>query len=214
MSSNTNTNIAPQNARPQHRPRPPQRLARSAQDIVQNPPPGWLAKVLELDPTAPPDKRLRLRLIAFEHPDKGYRLLPFLTVRTPKRMETENGQVETMDDMDILPNNPLEAALPAITVAPHDVLENLTIVMAEYAKKQVSLPPPSKKPLTHRPFTPNIMSHVKAAEQPRQQTSARSQPSRTNKKNTRAQHASSRSSHPDHERRKREVELRLNLLFL
>lgn len=171
MSTNMNTNTpqlqqhtvtsTPRNERPATNDR---RAAspreRSSQDIIANPPPGWLVTVVELDPSASQDKRLRLRMMVFEHPDKGYRMLPFLTRRTFKRMSTEHGEVETPDDVDILPMNPLEAALPAITVAPYEVLENLTTVMAEYGRKQAELPPPSKKPVTHRPFNTKSMSAI------------------------------------------------------
>jgi hypothetical protein len=180
MSTNTNHHGAPHHKRPF--------VIRSAQEIVDNPPADWSVQVLELS-DAPTEHRLRMRMMVFEHPDKGYRLLPFLTRRAPKRMRTEHGEVEAMDDFDMLPSNPLEVALPAVAVAPHEVLENLTTVLAEYSKKQAAMPPPSKRPVTQRPFTRGAMGKVaamlKAQQEHQEQVAPQQERPRKDKKHKR-----------------------------
>jgi hypothetical protein len=218
MSADTNTNMnTPAQFSERHQPQRGRTRApvqRSANDVVQSPPTGWLVKIHELVPD-PSNQRLRMRIMIFEHPDKGYRLLPFLTRRVPRRMRTDNGEVEAMDDFDILPANPLEAALPASTVAQFEVLENLTIIMAEYGKKQAEMPPPSKKPVTHRPFTPTAMSAVartiekKKAAPPQEQRQQNRQPQRgrSDRNSNRPQ-----QSRDDVNRRQRELDI--TLLYL
>lgn len=164
MSTNTN----PDNHRPHHhqqRPRQENRLNRSAVEVMQHLPMGWTAKVIEPDAEGTKDRRTRLRVMVLEHPDKGFRLLMFLTVRIPKKMKTEAGDVEVIDDMDILPNNIVEAALPADLFNHGKVLEELLVQLDEYAKKQAALPPPSKKPLTQRPFANKLSAEVSRGRQ-------------------------------------------------
>jgi hypothetical protein len=152
------------------------RSNRKAEEVMQHLPAGWTAQVLELDPEGTKDVRTRVRLMVFENPDRGWKVLPFMTIRTPRRMqvEGENGEsssVEVMDDMDILPTNILEVALP-VSLFQHDrVLEDVTVHLHELAKKQAALPPPSKRPLTQRPFGMQLakiartMAHTRAQQQ-------------------------------------------------
>lgn len=128
---------------------------RSAKEIHKHLPLGWTAKVVELDEEATKDERVRARLMVLENPDKGWKLLPFMTIRIAQKTRTtdENGVqhvVETTDDMDILPSNVLEVALPANVFGHGNVLEELTIHAMDFAMKQKELPPPHKRPVTQR----------------------------------------------------------------
>lgn len=166
MNMNTETQAQPTNQpeRPSGRredrrradQRNDRRVLRSAAEVMMHLPNGWSATIIEPDADGTKDARVRLRVLVFENLDKGYRLLPFMTVRHPRRMKTETAGVETMDDMDILPGNPLEVALPAMVFDHGKVLETVLELFNDYAKKQAALPPPSKRPLTQRPFAEGL----------------------------------------------------------
>jgi hypothetical protein len=195
-----NTNTNPDNHRPHHnhqRPRQENRLNRSAVEVMQHLPMGWTATVTEPDAEGTKDRRTRLRVMVLEHPDKGFRLLMFLTIRIPKRMQTDAGEVEVIDDMDILPQNIVEAALPADLFNHGKVLEELCVKLDDYAKKQAALPPPSKKPLTQRPFAHKLSAEVSRGrqEQRRQQVHEQEQQFQPNqrKKNRRGRQGDHRS---------------------
>lgn len=171
-----NMNTEPQNTstpQPNERPngrredrrradRQDRRVLRSAAEVILHLPTGWSATIIEPDPEGTKHARTRLRVLVFENPDKGFKLLPFMTVRHPRRTQTEGGGIEVMDDMDILPGNPLEVALPAMIFEPGKVLEEVCVLLADYAKKQASLPPPSKRPLVQRPFAEGLAKMARA----------------------------------------------------
>jgi len=191
-----NTNTNPNNQRPHHqqqRPRQENRLNRSAIEVMQHLPMGWTAKVIEPDAEGTKDRRTRLRVMVLEHPDKGFRLLMFLTVRIAKRMQTEAGDVEVVDDMDILPNNIVETALPADLFNHGKVLEELLVHLDEYAKKQAALPPPSKKPLTQRPFANKLSAEVHRGRQEQQRQHEQQQQNQRKQKNRRGRQGDHRS---------------------
>lgn len=170
------------------------RYNRSAAEVMQHLPVGWSATIIEPDAEGNKDARTRLRVLVFENPDKGFKLLPFMTVRHARRMRTDEASVETMDDMDILPNNPLEQAMPAILFDHGKVMEEFCVLLADYAKKQADLPPPSKRPLTQRPFAEGLQriarAHNRERErqqqaQPYQAPSQQQQPQRQDNKKSR-----------------------------
>ncbi len=144
------------------------RASRNADEAIQTLPMGWTAKIVEPDAEGTKDSRTRLRLMVLENPDKGFKLLPFMTIRVSKKMMVNNTAIETIDDMDILPHNILEVALPATLFGQGAVLESLLEMFDVYAKQQAALPPPSKRPLTQRPFAmKNLAKLVRASHEER-----------------------------------------------
>lgn len=168
-TTTTKTEAAPAGKPPPRRDRQPRqgqgRASRNADEVIARLPVDWSATVLELDEEGTKNSRTRLRLMVFENPDKGFKVLPFMTVRHAKRMTTDRNTVEVLDDMDLLPYNVLENALPVALFDQGAVLENFLEILAEYAKKQAALPPPSKRPLTHRPFAGSLAKVVRKAKQ-------------------------------------------------
>lgn len=174
-------NARPNGRREERRPnraeqRTDRRVNRSATEVMQYLPVGWSATVHELDPGGTKDARVRLRVLVFESSDKGFKILPFFTVRVPRRMKTEAGDVEMIDDMDILPHNPLEGALPAILFDHGNVLEELCVLLGDFSKRQAALPPPSKRPLTQRPFAEGLAKVARQNAKERAQQVATQQP--------------------------------------
>lgn len=161
----------------QHHQRRDHRLLRSVADAQQSLPLGWTMTVTEPDAEGTKDSRTRLRLMILEHPDKGFRLLPFMTVRVPRRMKTQEADVQVFDDMDLLPSNIIETSLPAALFGQGKVLEELLVQFDEFAKKQAALPPPSKRPLTQRPFE-KLAAHARQAGHREQQRHQARQPQR------------------------------------
>ena len=138
---------------------------RRASDVIKALPLGWTARVVEPDAEGTKENRTRLRLMVLENPDKGFKVLPFMTVRVFRKMKVDDTLVETSDDMDILPHNILEQALPASLFGQGVVLESLMELLDGLQKEQAALPPPSKRPLTHRLRLPgDLLEAVKTVD--------------------------------------------------
>jgi hypothetical protein len=164
VNTNMNTNMvtatSTSSADTKHR-RPP----RTAEELAPHLPDGWLVSVHELGTDT--SAKVRVRVLVFEHSYFGFRLLPVTTRKKRITTKTDEGVIEVEEDFDLLPRDPLGFALPAHALVPVEVLENFTILLAEYGKKAAAIPPPSKRPVTHRPFNPKTLRKVAGAQVPK-----------------------------------------------
>lgn len=140
----------PNKKKPHHRPQQSQsqQPVRSAAEIVKNPPRGYTVELVEL--SADIEARERLRLMVFQS-ENGYRVLLVETRRVPRKTTTSDGStIETVEDFDVLPPNPLGSAVKA-NLLPDNVLEALFVKLVDVHQLQLKVPPPHERPI-NRPF--------------------------------------------------------------